>query len=124
MGSFHLMKMSFRNLFGKPATKLYPTEKPIYTPMTKGRVVNDITTCILCGICDKKCPACAIKVDKPAETWMLDPFACVQCYTCVRACPKSCLSMRADYTPAATAKYTLEERKPEEQPSDKAENSQ
>jgi len=113
MGSFHLTKMSFRNLFKKPATKLYPVVPPVYTPMTKGRIVNDISVCILCGICEKKCPAGALAVDKPAGTWTLDPFACVQCYTCVRACPKGCLTMLAAYTPAAVKKSVRVEKKPE-----------
>ena len=120
MGSFHLTKMSFRNLFKKPATKLYPIVKPVYTPMTKGRVGCDIETCILCGICEKKCPALAISVEKDAETWTLDGFACVQCYTCVRACPKDSLSMLADYTPASTEKVLSVVKKPELTPEEKA----
>jgi formate hydrogenlyase subunit 6/NADH:ubiquinone oxidoreductase subunit I len=120
MGSFHLAKMSFRNLFHKPVTKLYPTEQPVYTPMTKGHIVNDIKTCILCSICDKKCPADAITVDKAAETWTINPFACVQCYTCVRGCPKDSLTMLADYIPSAVAKFNVEVKKPELSPEEKA----
>jgi formate hydrogenlyase subunit 6/NADH:ubiquinone oxidoreductase subunit I len=113
MGSFHLAKMSFRNLFNKPATKAYPAKPPVYTAMTKGRVVNDIDACILCGICAKKCPADAIAVDKPASTWTLDPFACVQCYSCVRACPKDCLAMLPDYTAASREKHLISMVKPQ-----------
>jgi formate hydrogenlyase subunit 6/NADH:ubiquinone oxidoreductase subunit I len=116
MGSFHLAKMSFRNLFSKPATKMYPVAQPTYYAMTKGSVVNDIEACILCSICAKKCPAGAIEVDKPAGTWTLDPFACVQCYTCIRACPKDSLSMLAAYTPPATAKHSHTETKPPAEP--------
>ena len=115
MGSFHLAKMSFRNLFNKPATKMYPVVQPTYTAMTKGRVLNDIEACSLCGICEKKCPSLAIIVDRPAGTWTLDPFACVQCYSCVRACPKDCLTMLASYTPAAVTKSQVVEKKPEVQ---------
>jgi formate hydrogenlyase subunit 6/NADH:ubiquinone oxidoreductase subunit I len=120
MGSFHLAKMSLKNLFRKPATRLYPIQKPSYFAMTKGRVVNDIKICILCGICEKKCPAGALIVDKPGETWTLDPFACVQCYTCVRTCPKQSLTMLADYTPAAPARVARVEKKPELTPEEKA----
>jgi len=120
MGSFHLTKMSFSNLFSKPVTKLYPTEKPVFTPMTKGRVIIDIKTCILCSICQRKCPADAIRVDKPAQTWEIDPFACVQCYTCVRECPKDSLTMLADYAPSATKKHVIVEKKPELTPEEKA----
>jgi formate hydrogenlyase subunit 6/NADH:ubiquinone oxidoreductase subunit I len=112
MGSFHLTKMSLRNLLGKPATKMYPTVVPQYHARTKGHVVIDIETCILCSICEKKCPALAIIVDKPAGTWTIDPFACVQCLTCIRACPKDSLTMDTAYAPAATAMWTHVEHKP------------
>ncbi len=36
-------------------------------------------------------------------TWAIDPFLCVQCSSCVRACPKACLHMLPTYTPIATA---------------------
>jgi ech hydrogenase subunit F len=106
MGSFHLAGMSLKNLFSKPATKMYPVVKPEWFERTKGRVENDIAACILCGICQKKCPAAAIVVDKPAGTWTLNPFSCVQCYSCIRACPKNSLSMDAQYTACATAQST------------------
>ncbi len=113
MGSFMLTKMSFRNLFKKPVTKMYPVEPPVYTSRSKGHVVNDIKECILCGICEKRCPTGAIVVDKPAETWTINPFACIQCMFCVRACPKSCLTMEHGYTPPSTSMYTHTDTKPE-----------
>jgi formate hydrogenlyase subunit 6/NADH:ubiquinone oxidoreductase subunit I len=113
MGSFHLTKMSLRNLLKKPATKMYPTVAPTYTKRTKGHVTCDIETCILCGICEKRCPTHAITVSKPDETWTIDNFSCIQCVSCVRACPKKCLMMEPDYTKAATAKSTITVKKPE-----------
>ena len=41
---------------------------------------------------------------KQARTWAIDRFRCVQCGTCVRDCPKHCLTMDPAYTPIATAK--------------------
>ncbi|MCL1880277.1 MAG: 4Fe-4S dicluster domain-containing protein [Actinomycetia bacterium] len=104
MGSFVLGGVTFGNLFKKPATKMYPVVAPTYTAMTKGSIVNDIEACSLCSICAKKCPSLAINVDKPGKTWEIDPFACIQCYTCVRACPKDCLTMLAQYTAPSTTK--------------------
>lgn len=52
----------------------------------------------------KSCPADAIAVEKKERTWAIDPFRCVQCGTCVRVCPKHCLTMDPAYTPIATAK--------------------
>lgn len=116
MGSFVLARMSFRNLFKKPATRLYPVVAPVATPMTKGHIVNDIEACILCGICAKKCPSLALAVDKTARTWAIDPYACIQCYTCVRTCPKHSLTMLAQYTPASAAKASQTLIKPEAKP--------
>ncbi|HBT95852.1 MAG TPA: 4Fe-4S ferredoxin [Coriobacteriia bacterium] len=106
MGSFHLTKMSLRNL-GKPATKMYPVKPANYTSRSKGSLVNDIDTCILCSICAKKCPTYAIAVDKVAKdsgSWSFDSFSCIQCLSCVRACPKNCLSMNPQHPAAATEK--------------------
>ena len=42
---------------------------------------------------------------KPARTWTIDRFRCVQCGSCVRECPKDCLTMEPTYTPPATSKH-------------------
>ncbi|MDR2672449.1 MAG: 4Fe-4S dicluster domain-containing protein [Coriobacteriales bacterium] len=118
MGSFHLTKMALRNLVSKPATRLYPLEPPVYTSMTKGHVVNDIDTCILCSICERKCPATALTVDKPNRTWTINPFSCVQCSTCVRICPTKSLRMEPDYTASAVSMQSLTMTKPSEEPSE------
>jgi formate hydrogenlyase subunit 6/NADH:ubiquinone oxidoreductase subunit I len=107
MGSFHLTKMSLRNLLKKPATKMYPVVEPTFTARSKGHVTCDMETCILCGICQKRCPTHAIVVSKPDETWAIDNFSCIQCLSCVRACPKKCLTMEPSYTKAATQKSTV-----------------
>jgi ech hydrogenase subunit F len=104
MGSFKLGKMTMRSLLGKPATAMYPVVLPSYSERTKGHIAIDIDDCIFCGTCEKKCPAVAIKVDRPGKSWTLDPFACVQCGSCVIVCPKKCLHMVNTYTAPATAK--------------------
>jgi formate hydrogenlyase subunit 6/NADH:ubiquinone oxidoreductase subunit I len=113
MGSFHLTKMSFRNLFKKPATKMYPVVTPTYTARTKGHVVCNISDCILCSICEKRCPTHAITVDKPGESWTIDNFSCIQCLSCVRICPRKCLTMEPSYTKAALEKSSVTTKKPE-----------
>ena len=105
MGSFRLGGMTFGSLFKKPETLLYPFQKKEPDAGQKGHVVNDVSGCILCGICQKTCPCRCIEVDKPARTWSIAPFLCVQCGSCVRACPTGCLSMSPDYTPVAATKY-------------------
>lgn len=104
MGVFNLGKMTFTSLFKEPETTRYPAQKKTPPEGLKGHISNDVDTCILCGICSKRCPADAIAVDKAARTWTIDPFLCVQCGSCVRECPKHCLSMEPSYTPPATEK--------------------
>ncbi|MEE0706127.1 MAG: 4Fe-4S dicluster domain-containing protein, partial [Adlercreutzia sp.] len=82
---------------------LYPFEQKPAPAGLKGHVANDAARCILCGICQKCCPADAIVVEKKERTWSIDPFRCVQCGSCVRQCPKHCLTMEPTYTAVATA---------------------
>lgn len=103
MGSFKLGGMTFGSLFKKPETVLYPFEQKPAPAGLKGHVANDASRCILCGICQKCCPAGAIVVEKKERTWSIDPFRCVQCGSCVRQCPKDCLTMEPTYTAVATA---------------------
>lgn len=105
MGGFKLGKMTLGSMFKKPETILYPVEKKTPPAGLKGHVMNDVEGCILCGICEKRCPCGAIGVDKTARTWTINRFRCVQCGSCVRECPKACLTMEPAYTPPSTQKH-------------------
>ncbi|HIS40781.1 MAG TPA: 4Fe-4S binding protein [Candidatus Aphodovivens avistercoris] len=101
MGSFKLGKMTLSGLFKKPETLLYPVQTKTPPAGLKGHVVNDPETCILCSLCQKRCPTGAIEVDKKGRTWAINRFRCVQCGSCVRECPKHCLEMDPAYAPCA-----------------------
>ncbi len=60
---------------------MYPVEQKPPPRGPQGPCDNDVDACILCGICAKRCPCDAIAVDKPARTWSIDRFRCVQCGT-------------------------------------------
>ncbi|MDO4442909.1 MAG: 4Fe-4S binding protein [Slackia sp.] len=120
MGSFKLGKMTLRSLFKKPETVMYPVQKRYQPEGLKGHILNDIDTCILCGICEKRCPTDAISVAKKDGSWTIDRFRCVQCGTCVRECPKDSLSMDPDYPAPASKKSVEVLRKPEPTEEEKA----
>jgi formate hydrogenlyase subunit 6/NADH:ubiquinone oxidoreductase subunit I len=99
---FDMITNIIKNFFAGPATRMYPTVvRPPFSD-ARGQITGiDPELCIYCGICQKKCPAVAIVVDKPTKTWTLDAYKCVICGVCVEACPKKCINMAEKYrTPA------------------------
>lgn len=69
MGFFKLGTMTLGSLFKKPQTLKYPFETKEPYQGQKGFVVQaKPDTCNCCGICDKRCPANAIKVSRPEKT--------------------------------------------------------
>lgn len=120
MGSFKLGKMTLGSMFKKPETIQYPTQTRFVPEGLKGHISIEIEKCILCGICQKKCPAAAIEVDKPQETWSINRFRCVQCGSCVRECPKNCLHMETTYASPAAKKFVETVQKPKLHDDEKA----
>jgi len=104
MGSFKIGKVVLKSLFKKPATLMYPVVPREFQERTRGHVEMDIDSCILCGICSKRCPAGAITVDRAAKKWSIERMSCVQCSACVDSCPKKSLSMANKYFEPGTAK--------------------
>ena len=93
-----MAKIIIKNLFRKPATQMYPLVKKEYYPLTRGKVQNRTEDCIYCGMCQRKCPAGAIEVNRAEKLWSIDPLRCITCNYCVEVCPKKCLSMANRYT--------------------------
>lgn len=89
---------ALKNLFSKPATKNYPEDPIVYPERSRGHIEIDIDNCIMCGMCQRKCPSAAIKVDKATRTWSIERMGCVQCENCVTGCPKKCLHIKPGYT--------------------------
>ena len=98
MRTMRFTRTALKNLFSKPATRPYPEQPREYPERTRGHVEIDIDTCILCGLCSRKCPTGAITVDRAEKTWKIERFGCIQCGCCVETCPKKCLTMKNTYT--------------------------
>lgn len=101
MAEFKLGRMTLKSLFSKPATKLYPIEKPHYFEQTKGRVHITPDSCRYCGLCANACPTGAIEVDRKELTWAIERFHCIQCRSCIEACRENALEMHNHYTEPA-----------------------
>lgn len=121
MGGFKLGKMTLRSLFKKPETVRYPFEEPKHPDAMKGLVQFDGKDCILCSICQKRCPTGAIVVNKEDESWSINRFACIQCGSCIRECPKDCLVMDPVLVHPSTSKSVETFYKPEPTEEEKAE---
>lgn len=98
MATFKIGKVVLGSLFKKPATRMYPVVAREWQDRTRGHVEIDVTSCITCGICQRKCPANAITVSRDTRTWEIQRMQCVQCGACVDNCPKKCLTMKPEYT--------------------------
>lgn len=99
---FDMITNIIKNLLAGPATRMYPFEKREPFADGRGQITGiDADKCVYCGICQKRCPANSIIVDRPNKTWTLDPYKCIICGVCTEVCPKKCISMDNQYrTPA------------------------
>lgn len=101
---FDMLGNILKNVVSKPATRMYPKEKRETFKDVRGQIGIDIDKCIFCGICSKKCPANALKVDRNEKSWEIDHFNCIICGVCKEVCPKKCISTETNYHPCAYSK--------------------
>ena len=101
-----IANLLFKSLLKKESTLAYPLEPMPKDPLVRGHVRNDIDGCIFCSLCQKKCLTHAITVTKAQKSWEISPFSCVVCGACVEACPKKCLHMESELTPASDMQTT------------------
>jgi NADH-quinone oxidoreductase subunit I len=100
---------AFANLFKKPQTIDYPITPIVKDKAHRGLIEYGEESCIYCLKCEKACPPGAIlfvKMDNPSENeenrsdyvlnkhnkkglkYHYNPYLCIYCSECVRACPK------------------------------------
>ncbi|MCL1918794.1 MAG: 4Fe-4S dicluster domain-containing protein [Peptococcaceae bacterium] len=97
MGLGVMGKTVMRNLFGKPATVMYPVVKKEFYPTTRGSILYDESTCNYCTLCAKRCPSQAITVDRAEKVWRIDRKRCLTCNFCISVCNKDSLSCVQEY---------------------------
>jgi formate hydrogenlyase subunit 6/NADH:ubiquinone oxidoreductase subunit I len=98
MSILRMSKLLFKNLFHGPYTVLYPVKQKETYERTRGKIAIDIEDCIFCGLCERRCPTGAIKVEKAKTSWSIERLKCIQCNYCNEVCPKKCLRMENQYT--------------------------
>ena len=99
MALFSLSKLIAKSAVSPPATRLYPFEKREAFPKSRGRIEFEISSCVFCNLCAKKCPTEAIVCNRKDKSWAIDHLKCILCGNCVDSCRKGCLSQHN--TPAA-----------------------
>lgn len=111
MSLLSMSKTLYKNLFRGPYTTQYPIKPKENFDRTRGSIGIDIDACIFCGMCQRRCPTGAIKVDKANASWSIERFQCIQCGYCSEVCPKKCLCMQNNYTTPASEKARDEFKK-------------
>ncbi len=100
-----MLRVILNNIFKKPATRLYPFEKRKAFQHARGHLVPNLDECVFCGLCQKKCPANCLSVNRQEKTWTLNAFSCIVCGLCVEACPKKCIVMDPNHR---SPSYTID----------------
>lgn len=104
MSILSMTKTLFKSFVHGPYTQLYPIKPRENFERTRGSIENDIEACIFCGLCVRRCPTSALKIEKAEKLWSIERMQCIQCGYCVEVCPKKCLHMRNEYTTPDTIK--------------------
>ena len=97
--------VTIKHLFQRPSTLMYPHERDVLAPRTRGVIALMDENCTVCMLCSRECPDWCIYIESHKETVppakeggrartrnVLDRFAidfslCMYCGICVEVCP-------------------------------------
>ncbi len=110
-----VIREMLQNLFSKPFTILYPSEK-VPVPCTfRGKVAISDDKCIGCSKCSLVCPAGVITmIDGPREVEFrgkslarkkrpqVKLYKCIRCGLCERHCPTGAIHLEHEHAGAGT----------------------
>ncbi|MDG6223452.1 MAG: 4Fe-4S binding protein [Candidatus Bathyarchaeota archaeon] len=91
-------------LFKKPFTREYPFVSVQAPEGYRGRHNFDPIKCISCGLCERDCPAKAIKLVEVSGKRMPKFFLdrCIFCYQCAETCPRTAIELSTNYEMSTT----------------------
>lgn len=97
------------SLLKRPFTRKYPKVKVAVPEGFRGRHILYPERCISCGLCERDCPANAIKMvetaDKRLPVFYLD--LCIFCFQCADSCPRNAIEPSTLFEMASTKKEEL-----------------
>jgi formate hydrogenlyase subunit 6/NADH:ubiquinone oxidoreductase subunit I len=96
-----------RNLFGGPATLMYPVKPRVPVTRARGQITLNESLCNGCGTCARRCPAVAIDVVKDTKEWIFHPDRCIVCEVCADACPKDAIEVLPKWRTPFYGKETI-----------------
>ncbi|HMK45006.1 MAG TPA: 4Fe-4S binding protein [Methanocella sp.] len=102
-----ILENIIRNALSPPYTSKYPYTPYNHFPGTRADVVFDGQKCILCGLCQRSCPADCIIIHKGEEQVEYLNTQCIRCGYCVRVCPTNAISQNEVYTKPSKEKLTI-----------------
>ncbi len=99
----------FKHTFKKNITLEYPENKQILPETFRGKPDWVSEKCIACKICERVCPAGAVKIEKQDNNikFHLDLSKCIICGNCAYNCPKEAICMSKEYELATDNKKDL-----------------
>lgn len=106
-GYLEPMWLALKQMFRKPSTLEYPTQKPHLSERTRGRHILNLETCTGCELCARVCPTKCIdmlgmktehiNVNKRMIYPQIDLSLCIYCGYCVDVCPPHALEWLQNY---------------------------